>query len=463
MRKITFGMKEPNENSTAPTWVLISVSLGFVMATLDVTIINVALAEIQRKLSFEVNNLAWVVDGYTLTFASLLLAGGTLGVRLGAKQAYLIGLTVFLFGSLVCGLSTNSYTLIGSRMLQGLGAALFMPSSMTLLILAYPNQDQRVKCIALWAAIVSIASGLGPFIGGVLTQTLGWRSLFFINLPIGVAGILLTTWAVSPTKPKQISLRILSHFLAMIMFSSLCFILIEGPRENWINNNVLLAVVTSLTSCVLFFLNEKGQEDAIIPVEFFRKNGMLALNIMGFFMNFATFGIIFLLSLYFQQGYSLSPLEAGVQLLPMMAVFAIANLLAGKLAGYYGHVSILRYSSFLSIVSVVPLIIIYPSDIDLLSLTACISLTNLGMGISVPMMMALIMERAGYERASIASAILNANRQLGALFGVAFFAMIIQSNSDWPSRLYFGICMLMLSHCVSFIFSNLLTNKNFKE
>ncbi|MDO6707319.1 MFS transporter [Photobacterium sp. 1_MG-2023] len=442
----------------SPGWTLIAVALGFVMATLDVTIVNVALAELQRSLSFRVSGLAWVIDGYTLTFASLLLAGGTLGTRLGAKQAYQAGLIIFLGASLLCGISTSDTMLIGARMLQGFGAAVFMPSSMALLVMAYPDQTDRAKAIALWAAIVSIASGLGPLIGGVLTELWGWRSLFLINLPIGIVGVALTAWVVLPTEPKLQAFNLRSHLLGILMIGGLCFSLIEGPEIGWMSAPVITSVAVSLAAFLLLILHEHHSDNPVIPARIFQGNGMIPLNCVGFLLNFATFGIIFLLSLYFQQGQSLSPIEAGTQLLPMMAVFAVANLVAGKLAGHFGQITLLRAGTFLAAAAILPLIV--RPDLALHSpwiLTLCISVTNLGVGLSVPMMTALIMHRAGPEHASMASAILNANRQLGALFGVAAMAVIIQIHTDWANGLYTGLGLLIGAHGLSFIITRVLT------
>lgn len=159
-------------------WILVSLAMGFIMATLDVTVVNVAVADIQEKLQISLSSTTWIVDGYMLFFASLLLAGGSLANRYGAKNIYLIGLTIFVIASVLCALAPTGTILIVARSIQGVGAALFMPSSLSLLAISYPDANKRAKMFGIWSAIVSISSGLGPFVGGVLVNTFGWRSIF---------------------------------------------------------------------------------------------------------------------------------------------------------------------------------------------------------------------------------------------------------------------------------------------
>ncbi|HET6981344.1 MAG TPA: MFS transporter, partial [Myxococcaceae bacterium] len=178
---------------------LVATSFGLGMALLDVTAGNVAVPSIQRDLGTGMAGLSWVIDGYTLTFASALLLAGGLGDRLGARRVFASGLVLFTLASLLCGVAPTIGLLIAARALQGLGAALFMPSSLALLARAYPEPKERARAIGFWSALTAIAGGSGPLVGGVLTSTLGWRSIFLVNLPLGIAGLLLTARFVRPT------------------------------------------------------------------------------------------------------------------------------------------------------------------------------------------------------------------------------------------------------------------------
>lgn len=271
-------------------WTLLAVALGFVMATLDVTIVNVALVDMQISLNISMPNLTWVIDGYILTFASFLLAGGAIANRIGAKQAYLIGLGLFTFASLLCGVAMSGQTLIIARMLQGIGAALFMPSSLTLLVISYPEATQRAKIIGLWAAIISISAALGPSIGGILVSLFGWQSIFFLNIPIGLLGLYLNYRVIQPTQGNHQQTNYISHILGFVAFASASFTLIEGPSLGWLSKSIILTTVMSIIFVLLFIINEQRAKHPAIARELFHQSAFSAANFIGFLMNFATLG-----------------------------------------------------------------------------------------------------------------------------------------------------------------------------
>ncbi|MBN3814831.1 MFS transporter, partial [Paraburkholderia sp. Ac-20347] len=175
-----------------PATIMVALACGFVMAMLDVTIVNVALKAMQTSLAISLTTLVWVVDAYALSFAALLLFGGALANRYGSKTLYLIGLALFVAASVLCASATTPAALIAARLLQGGGAALFMPSSLSLLTQAFPPGPLRTRMIGIWGALVSAAMALGPCVGGVLVDAIGWRSIFWVNLPVGIAGLWLT-------------------------------------------------------------------------------------------------------------------------------------------------------------------------------------------------------------------------------------------------------------------------------
>ena len=240
------GFLQKSKSSTGLS-VLIVLALGFLMATLDVTVVNVAMADMKNTLSMSLSGVTWVVDGYILTFASLLLAGGALADRFGSKAIYILGLAVFVLASCLCAVSINGQMLIAGRLMQGIGAALFMPSSLSLLAASYP--DERVRA---WAALVSAASGLGPFIGGVLVQTAGWQSIFLINVPLGAAALISAYRILGRVPGKSSRVNLTGHLLGVAALGFLSFALIQGPSAGWRSPIILGAFAAALLAFVLF-------------------------------------------------------------------------------------------------------------------------------------------------------------------------------------------------------------------
>lgn len=420
------------EESSPSIWTLVALAMGFVMATLDATVVNVAGANIQDNLKISLSGLTWVIDGYILSFASLLLAGGSLANRYGAKTVYIAGLAFFVFASLLCAIAPTGSILIIARLLQGAGAALFMPSSLSLLAFAYTDEKERAKMFGIWSAIVSIASGLGPFIGGVLVNAFGWRSIFIINLPIGVLGLILTNVMIAKTPRANSKLNFTSHVLGMLTLAGLCFALIEGPTYGWISPLILGAAGLSIVVAIFFVFRERKVDTPIIPSQLLANARFSASNMVGFLINFSLFGGIFMFGLFLQNARGASPFLAGVELLPMMVVFIIGNLLFARLTGRFG--SRLPMLVALSVASIGSFVLIMVAPSTPYWLIAIIyAIANLGVGVSVPAMTATLMQAAGRAHANIAGAILNANRQIGALVGVAVMGLILNESAGWYS------------------------------
>lgn len=432
-------------------WPLVTVALGFVMAMLDVTVVNVALSHIQRSLSIQLAGLVWVVDGYTLTFAALLLVGGALANRFGARTVYMAGLALFIAASLLCGVAPSGNALIGARLLQGVGAALFMPSSLSLLSQAYPDNAVRIKVLGLWSAIVSVAAAMGPMVGGVLVAWLGWRSIFWLNVPIGIVGLLLTRGCIAPSPRHAQALNPASHALGVTGLAALAFALIEGAPLGWSSAPIVAAMSLATVAIAAFVARERRDATPVVPRALFHDSRFPAANAIGFLINLGAFGQLFLFSLFLQQARGTDAWHTGVDLLPLMAVFTVGNLLSSRITARWGA----RWPMLWGLLG---------SAILSLLLAACgaqlpygwfalgAALANFGVGIAVPAMTATVMHVAGQAHANIAAASLNANRQIGALIGVAAMGAVLHTIPSWPQALpiTFGIiglayaCAVML-------------------
>jgi DHA2 family methylenomycin A resistance protein-like MFS transporter len=405
------------------------------MAMLDVTVVNVAIPSIALQFAVPLTDLVWIVDGYTLTFAALLLVAGALADRYGAKTLYLAGLGVFTAASLLCGLAPNANTLIAARMLQGVGAALFMPSSLSLLTHAYDDERVRNRMLAAWSAIVAVAGASGPLLGGALIHQFGWRGIFLINIPLGLAGLWLARRRIASAPRRARALNSMSHVLGVVALSSLCFVLIQGNAYGWTSPAIAATMLLGLAAAALLVHRERQHAEPILPRTLFATPQFSAANAVGFLINLASYGQLFLLSLFLQHARGADALQTGIELVPMLAVFSIGNLISGRVsarwnvsASLLGGVSLAAAMSAVGIAAFTPGVAYWPFAI-------VVALANLGVGIAVPAMTSIVMQVSGRQHANSAAAALNANRQSGALVGVAVMGTLLHLLPDWHATL----------------------------
>ncbi|HDR7734144.1 TPA: MFS transporter [Bacillus thuringiensis] len=431
--------------------ILFALAMGFIMATLDVTVVNVAVVNIQETLGLALYSSTWIVDGYILSFAALLLAGGSLANRFGAKKIYMIGLIIFVFASLLCVIATTGNILVMGRVIQGVGAALFMPSSLSLLVVSFPDEKKRAKMFGIWSAIVSIASGTGPFIGGLLVNTFGWRSIFIINLPIGMIGIVVAFVIIPNVLPEKEKINVANHLIGIIAITLLAFTLIEGPSYGWSSSQILGGIVGTVLTAILFVYAERKSKNSVVPRVLFQNETFTSANIVGFLINFALFGGIFMFGLFLQKAYGASPFVAGLQLLPMMSVFVIGNLLFAKMVTKFGSNLLLFIALFIASIGSV-LLMFLVKNVSYIGIALIYSVVNLGIGIAVPAMTTIVMKSAGRENGNMAGATLNVNRQIGALVGIAIMGIILNESSNWYRGASYSFLVIGLSYlCAAFL------------
>lgn len=411
---------------------LATLAIGFIMAMLDVTVVNVALPGIAAQFGVPLAGLVWIVDGYTLAFAALLLVAGALADRYGARRIYLTGLAVFTLASLLCGLAWNADVLIGARMVQGFGAALFMPSSLSLLAHTYEDDALRARMVSLWSAIVAVAAASGPLVGGMLIAQYGWRGVFLVNLPVGLAGLWLAATRIRPAARHPRPLSLGGHALGVAMLASACYALIEGNVHGWSSPPILASVAAALASGALLVARERRHPHPVLPRPLYATPGFGAVNGIGFLINFGSFGQLFLLSLYLQDTHG--ALATGMLLLPIVAVFSLGNLASGRVSAR-GNLPATLAGGLAVGAAANAMLAASGGHLPYALLAAGAALGNLGLGTAIPAMTALTMQLAGRAYANGAAAALNANRQAGALVGVAVMGTLIHGLADWPARL----------------------------
>jgi DHA2 family methylenomycin A resistance protein-like MFS transporter len=422
--------------------VLFTLAIGFVMAMIDVTAVNTALSDIAASLSVPLTGLVWVVDGYTLTFAALLLAGGALADRYGPKPVYQGGLAVFIVGSVLCAIAPSGYALIAARLLQGVGAALFMPSSLSLLTHSYDDDRTRARMLGTWSAIVGGSSSLGPLIGGILVHGFGWRSVFWVNVPLGLLGIALTQWLVPATPRQPRALSMLSHALGVVALAGLSFVLIEGPALGWTSAAVLLAAALAAGAIGLLVRRERSGSHPLLPRALFDQPAFAAANGVGFLINFGVFGQLFLLSLFLQQSGGADALHTGLKLLPMMAAYAAGNMLSGRISARVGPRPPMLHGLAIGLGMALLLAACLQPSTPYWLLVLAVIVMNMAIGTAIPGMATTVMQVAGRSHANSAAAALNANRQVGALVGVALMGSVLHMLPEWRWRLPLAFALI---------------------
>jgi len=420
---------------------LLALAAGFVMAAVDATVVNVAGRTLQQKLGLGLSQLTWVVDGYTLSFAALLLLAGSLADRFGAKRLYLAGMAVFVVASLGCALAPDGTLLVAARLLQGAGAALFMPSSLTLFTVAFPDPSRRARMVALWSAIVSGSMAFGPVIGGLLVDSFGWRSIFLVNLPIGVLGLLLAARVVPglPGRPARFAWT--GHALGFGMLGLLCFTLIEGSVLGWVSAAIVCSTAGTLLLATLFVRNLRTSRRPVLPVSLFASSRFSAANAIGFLINAGVYGELYLLGLFLQSARGDSPLLAGIEMLPVTGVFVLGNLLFARLTNRFGVHRPLMAGLLVAAVAMLGLTTVSAS-MPYPVMAALLVVANLCVGVAVPAMVAALVDAAGTEHANAGAAIMNANRQVGTLVGVAVTGIVLAATGGhWytAAALGFGV------------------------
>ncbi|WP_395677817.1 MFS transporter [Inquilinus sp.] len=404
---------------------LTALSLGVVVVQLDVTIVNVALDQIQGLMQGGVAGLQWVVNGYTLAFASLLLTGGALGDRFGARRLYLAGFALFTLASLACGLAPTGTVLIAARVAQGLGGALLMPCSLALVAHAYHDPGERMRAIGIWAGAGGMAMVAGPVVGGVLITLFGWRSIFLVNLPVGVIGLWLTLRFTTETEGRHNrALDLPGQILAIVALVALTGSIIEAEPLGWTHPAVLGGAALFLLAGIGFLLVESRSRGPMMPLGLFRHPVFSAVSAIGFLLNAGYYGSTFLLSLYFQGPLGLSPLLTGLAFVPMTGLIAFINVFAGRVAARHGARLPMVSGLCVAVAGFVALALALNPATDYGGIWWTLLLIGCGTALTVPPMTAALLATVDRARSGIASGVLNSLRQTGGALGVAVLGAI---------------------------------------
>ena len=435
-RRVSHGMRDASSSGFA----LAAAVLGFFMITLDAVVVNVALPSIRADLGGGITGLQWVVDGYTLPFAALMLSAGALSDRIGASRAFGGGIAVFTAASFACGLSPGLPVLVAARVVQGVAASAMLPSSLALVRQAFPDTAEspaggkgRARAVSLWAAGGASAVAVGPVIGGALTAAWSWRGIFFINLPVGLlALLLLARTARSERRPAPLDVP--GQLTAVLALAALTFAVIEGGRQG------LVALAMALVALVAFLRVESRHPHPVVPLGLFRDRTVTVSIAAGSAFSFAFYGVIFVLSLFFQESRGQSALTAGLMFVPMTALIPVVNILAGKVTNRYGPRLPMIVGQLVMLAGLLALLPIGTGTPAPVLAVAMIPVA-LGGALAVPPLTAATMEAVPAERAGLAAGVLNAGRQAAGGLSVAVFGALVADRAHFLSGMRTGLLL----------------------
>ncbi len=417
-------------STLAKSLTLVAMSLGYCVVQLDVTIVNTALNSIGGSLGGGVSELQWIVSSYTIAFAALILTAGALGDRIGAKNVFISGFAIFTIASLGCALAPGTTILIAARAVQGVGAAILVPNSLALLNHEYPDERERGRAVGIWAAGASFALTAGPLAGGGLIALVGWRSIFLVNLPIGLAGLWLT-WRYADETPRSSNreLDLPGQAAAIGALGCLAGAIIEAGSFGWNNLWVLAGFAGFAVLAAFFVFQERRARHPMLPVSLFRHRLFSLTSIVGLLVNVAFYGLIFVLSLYFQQVNGLSPFATGLAFLPMMGAVLPVNLLAARAAERFGAPAIIATGAAIAAAGCVALIGIDRGTSYWMIGVQLVAIGG-GLGLLVPPLTSTLLGSVEKARSGVAAGVLNSTRQTGSVLGVALFGSLVsQANA----------------------------------
>ncbi len=424
------------QSKLASSLTLAAMSLGYGVVQLDVTIVNTALNAIGMSLGGGVAELQWVVSAYTIAFAAFILTAGALGDRIGAKRVFMAGFAIFTAASVACALAPNAAILIAARCVQGLAAAILVPNSLALLSHAYPDEKARGRAVGVWAAGASLALTAGPFVGGGLITLVGWRSIFLVNLPIGLAGLWLTwRFAGETTRAPQREIDLPGQFAAIAALGTLAGAIIEGGARGWHDPLVIAGFAASAVLTVLFVWRESRASQPMLPLWLFRHRMFALTSLVGLLVNVAVYGLIFVLSLYFQQVNGLSAFATGLAFVPMMGAVLPVNLIAPRVTERIGARTTIAVGATLSAAGCLTLLGI-AAHTSYWAICVQLIAISTGLGLLVPPLTSTLLGSVEKSRSGIAAGVLNATRQTGSVLGVAMFGALVGQSQAFIAGLH---------------------------
>ncbi|MCW3064393.1 MAG: drug resistance transporter, EmrB/QacA subfamily [Solirubrobacterales bacterium] len=408
-------------------WTLAAMCFALFMIMLDNTVVNVALPSIQRDLHAGLSALQWTVNAYTLSLAVLLVTGGRLGDIFGRRRVFLSGVVLFALSSGAIGLAPNDSFLVAGRVIQGIGAALMMPGTLSIISNTFPPEE-RGKAIGTWAGVSALALAIGPVVGGFLAEDVSWRAIFFLNLPVAAGAVAITLFATAESRDETVP-RVVDYAgigTLTVGLTALVLALVEGNAWHWGSARIVTLLAMALVGLTAFVVVEMRTRYPMVDFSFFRSRSFLGANIVAFIVTFSMFAMFFFLALYLQNILGYSPIQAGIRFLPMTVVIIVMGPISGRLADRIGPRPLL-VAGLVAIAGT----LFWQSHLTAHSsysfLLPPFLLMGLALGLVMSPMSTAAMNAVDRTKAGVASGTLSMSRMVGGTFGIAVLGALIQA------------------------------------
>jgi EmrB/QacA subfamily drug resistance transporter len=421
--------------------------MSLLLVSLDLTILNVALPAVQKELHASVSGLQWTLDAYTLVLASLLMLSGSTADRIGRRRTFQTGLLLFTAGSALCSLAPSLEWLVVFRMVQAVGGSMLNPVAMSIITNTFTEPRERARAIGVWGGVVGISMAAGPIVGGVLVQSVGWRSIFWINVPVGLAALVLTALFVPESRaPRPRRVDPVGQLLVIVLLGSVTYSIIEAPSAGWSSPVILGCVALAVCALVALLAYERRRQEPLIELRFFRSAPFSGATVIAVSAFAALGGFLFVNTLYLQRERGLSALDAGLYLLPMASMILVCAPLAGRIVGNRGpRVPLLLAGTFMTASGV--LFAAFDAESSNTLLFPAYVLFGMGFGfVNAPITNTAVsgMPRA---QAGVAAAIASTSRQVGSSLGVAVIGAAVAAGmrtGAWWIIAGCGVAVLVL-------------------
>lgn len=410
---------------------LIAVCLGTFLASLDISIVNVALPAIQESLNSDLAGLQWIVNAYAICLSALMLSASAFSDRYGHKKVWLTGIALFTFGSYLCAVAANMPMLLLGRVVQGMAGAVLIPGAMSMISYAYPDPKERVGAIGIWSALSALALILGPFLGGWLVHYTGWHGIFSINLPIGLVAFALGMWSIPERRyPDDAALDPAGQLLSIIGLGLLSYGLIQAGEWGFTAPVPLALLLAFILVFGVFIWLELKVDKPLVNLRLFKDPFFSAVNFASFVMGFAGYSSLFFFSVFLQQVQGQAPEQAGMQMMPQFILMGVVSLSFGRLNQWVKTHILMNLGYGLVGLSMV-LMTVFGVETPYWLIGSLFALLGVGMGLAVPATGMVVMSAVAPQQFAMASATMNALRQTGMSIGIALLASVMSIQASY--------------------------------